>query len=135
MKTSFSSLCAALAFLICLSVETAKANSVDVSYTVSGSAGNWLVDFSVTNNLVGGYGIYYLAFALPSTNIVNLPNSNWGYASGTPYVDSSGNSYNDALCIYACSYNGDPNFATDQIADGIQAGQTMSGFADLDTAL
>jgi hypothetical protein len=134
MKAKFLSSVAALAMLGCFSVETAKANSIDVNYTVSGSAGKWLVDFSVTNNLGGGYGIYYVAFALPSVDIINSPNSNWAYASGTPYTDAFG-TYNDPWCVFSCVYNGDPNFAKDQLASGIQSGQTLSGFEALDTTL
>ena len=136
MKAKLLGVVAAVALFCGFSVGAAKANSVDVSYTVSGSAGDWLVDFSVTNNLGSGWGIYVFGTALPSTDIVNSPNPNW-----TPpfaysvLTGASGTSYNNLWCVYACLYNGDPNFAVDQSAAGIQSGETLSGFVALDTAL
>jgi hypothetical protein len=40
-----------LAFSIVLGCPAVQASNVDVSYTISGSAGNWVYDFTVTNNI------------------------------------------------------------------------------------
>ena len=51
MKANFLGMAAALALVSCCAVETAQASPIDVSYSVSGSPGEWLLDFTVTNNL------------------------------------------------------------------------------------
>ena len=136
MKTKLLGVVAALALIGSFSVGTAQADPIDVSYTVSGSPGDWLVDFSVTNNLGGGYGIYFFGTSLPSTDIVNSPNSNWAYAYlNVPTTGPSGTSYNNPWCVYACIIGLSGPDAVGQIADGIQPGQTLSGFEAVDTAL
>ena len=101
-----------------------------MSYTVSGSPGDWLLDLSVTNNLgqFGGPGqtIYYFSIALPSTDITKSP-PNWGYAAGDILSFGTGTSYNNPWCINACG--------NIDITLGIETGQTLSGFQALDTAL
>src|SRR5258708_10871209 len=52
---------------------SANANPVDVSFTASGSAGNWLLDFSITNNLGGTNDIYLFGVRLPARNEVGTP--------------------------------------------------------------
>src|SRR5260370_40084161 len=52
---------------------SATANPVDVSFTASGSAGNWLLDFSITNNLGGTNDIYLFGVRLPARNEVGTP--------------------------------------------------------------
>jgi hypothetical protein len=51
----------------------------DVNYSVSGSSGDWLINFSVTNNTSANTGIYFFDVLLPSTDIVGSP-PNWAYA-------------------------------------------------------
>ena len=108
-------------------VGTAKANPVDVSFTVSGSAGNWVYDFSVTNNLGDGTAIYYVGVSLPNSvtgSIVRptgwsapaVTSQNWGlYGSGT------GTEYNDLWITCASSAVCDNQY-------GIFNGQTLNGF-------
>ncbi|MGD0467686.1 MAG: PEP-CTERM sorting domain-containing protein [Terriglobales bacterium] len=54
---------------------TAKADPINVSYTVSGSAGDWTLDFSVNNNLAGAanQNFYFFGVLLSSTNITGIP--------------------------------------------------------------
>jgi hypothetical protein len=127
MKANFLGMAAALALVSCCAVETAQASPIDVSYSVSGSPGEWLLDFTVTNNLdqFGGPGqlIYLFAVALPSTDISMSP-PNWTYAENVGY---GGPVYNNAWCINACG-NVDLTLA-------IHTGQTLTGFQAVDTAL
>jgi hypothetical protein len=120
MKANFLGMAAALALVSCCAVETAQASPIDVSYSVSGSPGEWLLDFTVTNNLdqFGGPGqlIYLFAVALPSTDISMSP-PNWAYAENVGY---GGPVYNNAWCINACG-NVDLTLA-------IHTGQTLTGF-------
>jgi hypothetical protein len=52
----------------------AQAVPVDVSYTVSGSAGDWTYNFSVTNNLGGTNYVYAVSSAdFPNTSYVSGP--------------------------------------------------------------
>jgi hypothetical protein len=65
-----------LAFaLLCLatSFRAAQAAPVDVTMTVSGSSGNWVYDFSVSNNLGGTNDIYFFGVALPTENVTAAP--------------------------------------------------------------
>jgi hypothetical protein len=121
--------CLVAASILALTVGSANANSVDVSYAVSGSPGNWLVDVTFTNNLgyLGpNYEIYFLGIQLPSTDIVNSPspfasaNNPWGPLP-------SGTTYNNNWCVDACINR--------TFGLGILPGQTVSGFEALDTDL
>jgi hypothetical protein len=56
MKLRLTNLVAGLVFLG--SAFQASASPVDVTYTVTGSTGNWTYDFSVTNNLAGTNDLY-----------------------------------------------------------------------------
>ena len=58
---------------------TAQASPVDVSYTVSGSAGNWALDFSITNNLGSTYDIYP---SFRNCNNIEWNCSYWKYSNG-----------------------------------------------------
>jgi hypothetical protein len=116
-------------------VEVAQASPVDVSYTVSGSAGNWLYDFSFTNNLGAGTELYYVGVSLPHpvTGSIVYPagwiapgvtSQNWGNitygGSNTEYGVLWITCASSALCnnIYA-----------------IFDGQTRSGFQISDSSL
>jgi hypothetical protein len=120
----------AVAALLCVGAfETAQANPIDVSYRVSGSPGNWLVDFSVTNNLGGTNYVYFFGTKLPSTDEVGAPPL-WAYSpANNPWTYTpSGTVYNNPWCLGGCL--GDTNFDL-----GISPGQTLSGFQALDTDL
>ncbi len=71
---------AALAGLALLAITTtAQAGPVDVTYTVSGSTGNWVLDFSVTNSLVGNdrNDLYLFGIRLPTSPAIVGSPSGW----------------------------------------------------------
>jgi hypothetical protein len=130
MKAHITVALAAACALLVDTADVSQASAVDVSFTSSGSAGNWLLDFSVTNNIGGDYAIYFFNVALSSTDIVSSPDSNWGFTSA-----NVGTTYNNPWCVFACIIGVSGPDGRDQIIAGIQAGQTLSGFEALDTAL
>ena len=133
VKMKFRTLIAG-AFASALTFASAHANPVDVTYTVSGSAGDWTLDFSFTNNLGGTNGIYFVGVNLPPTeNIVGSP-TGWGYWGAPWTLSPSGTIYNDPWCV-----GGPPGFggcgSAGALTFSIFAGQTLSGFDVVDTAL
>jgi hypothetical protein len=108
---------------------TARAGVVDVSYTVSGSPGDWIYDFSVTNNIdlnnvspgTGPAGIWKFAIE-PPLSVVSSP-TNWPSA-GAYYSSPSVTNYYESW-----QYNPAPLLGD---AVGILAGQTLSGFEVMD---
>jgi len=72
--------CASVRALKCLSVAIgfafscivpASANSIDVGFSVSGTPGNYTLDFSVTNNAVGD--LYFFGISLPGSSTAASP--------------------------------------------------------------
>jgi hypothetical protein len=112
-------------------VGAARANVVDATYTVSGSAGNWVYDFSFTNNIGGSNKIYFLGINLPATNIVGSP-TGWGGLTivGSP-DGGTGTSYNNNWCVRSCQWTSE----ADLLADSIASGSTLGGFQARDTSL
>jgi PEP-CTERM motif len=51
----------------------AHGDPIVVNYAVSGSESDWLVNFSVTNTIGGGFDAYALAVQLPEGNIAGSP--------------------------------------------------------------
>jgi hypothetical protein len=49
---------------------------VDVNYTTSGTSGNWVLNFSVTNNIGINLDLYYWGVVLPGDTITGMP-TNW----------------------------------------------------------
>lgn len=125
MKTTYAIAC--LALLANLAV--AQASPVDVSYTVSGSAGNWLYDFSVTNNLPANE-IYSFGVVLNTTNRVGTPTGWDPGAVGVNWFNNGGSNtnYNNTwvTCVTASCPAGHP-------PSDIDPGQTLSGFQVLDS--
>ena len=119
-----------MALLVSFVSETAQANPVDASFTVSGSPGNWLVDLSLTNNLGGTNIIYFVGIQLPSTNEISAP-AGWYYNPGdNPWTYTpSGTVFNNPWCGLGCFD------AATAILVGIKPGQTLGGFEALDTSL
>jgi hypothetical protein len=117
------SLCIVVAVLALASVVlpfgASHANTVDVSYTVSGSPGDWTYDFSITNNIGGTNDIYALEITPSSSSsetIIGSP-SGWGIGTFTPIE----------WCFSSnCGFTGATNLAP---------GQTLSGFLVQDTSL
>jgi hypothetical protein len=102
----------ALLVLLCTGIVsvvaiTAFADPVVTTYSISGSPGNWMLDFSVTNNIgISGMDVYYVGFSVPSGSISGLP-ANW-----IQY---------DTYPLQAYDYGV-------SIPDMIQNGETLGGF-------
>ncbi|MDO9385021.1 MAG: PEPxxWA-CTERM sorting domain-containing protein [Hyphomicrobiaceae bacterium] len=95
-----------------------------VSYTLSGSAGNWTYDFSVTNNISGGASIYFFGVKLgdvPEYGVSGIPSS---WESDQLFNDSYDNSINGGSTTI---YNNTWDTGVDSVGR-IQTGQTLSGF-------
>jgi len=99
-----------------------------VSYSVNGSANNWTLDFSVTNNLGGSNYIYFFGVELPARDITGKP-TGWHsdiWKSWNNYeYGGSDITYNNVWL------NDNPKM---YYANLISAGQTLSEFSVLDTA-
>lgn len=116
MKTLMS----AIAYGVLLAnLAVAHANPVDVSYTVSGIAGNWTFNFSVTDNLGGTNNLYLFGVELPARNIAGSP------AGWDPDAVSS---YNPAI-YGGTNTNYNNIWITNPTGSSvISPGQTLSGF-------
>ena len=106
-------------WLLLGTLTTAQADPVDVVCTVSGSAGNWLLDFAVTDHLGGTNNLYLFGVVSPIDNIVASP-AGWDPNAVNDYnpfsYGGSNTNYNN-LWVTA------PFGATT-----IVPGQTLSGF-------
>ncbi len=107
----FSTLGLALAIMI-FAVPTMAAPIV--SYGVSGSAGNWVLDFSVTNTLGGTNYIYFFGVQLPAPDITGTP-TGW---NSTIWPTWSNSSFGGSSIIY------NNNWIDGEILNG----NTLSGF-------
>jgi hypothetical protein len=101
---------------------TVKADPINVSATVSGSAGDWTLDFSVNNNLAGApnQDFYFFGVLLSSTNITGTPASFSTYPDFNPSTSWGGANitYNNVWLL--TSY---PTIGTNALP-----GTTTSGF-------
>ncbi len=133
MKPRWASLVAAL--LLFVAVGTGKAGPVDESYSVSGSAGNWLYDFSVTNNLGGSTEIYYYGVALPNAVVGSIVYpSGWfaGNPGGWNWSGYGGSNTNYNTLWITCP---SPSCPAGYPLSEIYTGQTLSGFQISDSGL
>src|SRR5262249_51849820 len=64
------------------SFASAQANPIDVSYTVTGSAGHWTYDFTVTNNLPTPFVTYTFGAGFGSDEITASPTGWKDFANG-----------------------------------------------------
>jgi hypothetical protein len=109
------------AFVSALPVASAQANPVDVTYAVSGSAGNWTYDFSVTDNLGTSFSVYYFGVLLPTDTIKASPSGWVDFATiGNIPVAIGSNAYYDVWRVYT------------PFISSVSPGQTLSGFEILD---
>lgn len=116
---------AALCVLVIAASSSVFASPVGVSYTVSGSAGAWILDFSFTNNVVAGQQLYFFGVNLPQ-NEVGIPSSwidywdqNTSNTTFNPSADAHGGpniTYSDLFHLHVSS------------SGEIAFGATMSGF-------
>jgi len=109
-----------LSCTVALMMSTAAFSAPIVSYSVSGSSGNWTLDFSVTNTLgVNNLDIYMFGVELPQIN-QQSPTPNWtAFGNFNPSVANFGPNidYGTTWWNYKVS-----------IPDMIQNGETLSGF-------
>lgn len=122
---AFQRLSSALLVMLGLTVSLhASANAVDVSYVVTGSTGDWTLDFSVTNNLnPSTMDVYFFGVQLSQSDIVASPST---YSSSTYSFDGSywdnawsgGSSiaYNNSWIDWQSNYS------------SLLPGQTLDGF-------
>jgi hypothetical protein len=107
---------ATLAILSLGVVAYASAAAVNVNYTVSGSAGAYILDFTVQNNIQAGQSIYFFGVKLSDRNIVASPNyfnpNSWTLWDQNSYYGGSSTAYNN-------NWIGGP---------AIQFGDSLSGF-------
>jgi hypothetical protein len=93
-----------------------KADSVPIAtFTVSGSAGDWTLDFSVTNNT--DQNLYLFAVELPTDDVTAYPA---GWVNDGVFAGPSGTVYNNSWTTVTTA--------------SILPGDTLSGFEAVDTA-
>lgn len=122
---------AALCVLVTAASASVFASPVGVTYTVSGSAGDWTLNFSVTNNVVAGQVVFFFGVLLPGQSISGSP-AGWGNTTR-----SFGSTWNPALDPIG-ELTGGPNINYNDIWHGsggsdnpqffIPFGMTQSGF-------
>lgn len=88
-----------------------------VDYTVSGTSGNYTLDFSVTNNLGPGQGLYFFGVKLSAPGIVGSPSP----FNPNTWPTWQNNSYGGSFDVYNNNW-----IDTDVI--GLANGTTQSGF-------
>jgi hypothetical protein len=69
-----------------------SAAPINVSYTVTGSSGNWTLDFSVNNNIAGAANqdFYFFGVELSATDITGTPASFSTFAPFNPSISFGG---------------------------------------------
>jgi hypothetical protein len=94
-----------------------------VSFNLSGTSGDWTLDFSVTNTLGGSNNIYFFGVLLPAFDITASP-SGWStYDSfNTASVGGSNTNYNNLW------------YTDPESGNRILDGQTLSGFGVHDSS-
>ncbi len=99
-----------------------------VTYTVSGSAGNWSLNFNVQNNMLPSEGyLYFFGVELDSgRNITGSPNANWNPNRWASW-DNSG--YGGSNTIYNNNWINQTFVSADEIA----AGTSQNGFVAVST--
>ncbi|MFZ0334993.1 MAG: hypothetical protein WA855_14945 [Candidatus Acidiferrales bacterium] len=123
-------------FLIAASASV-FASPVGVSYTVSGSSGDWTLNFSVTNNVNSGQDMYFFGVLLPAQDVINSPAGSVNFVGGS-LATTWNPSTNDSasLCsnpLYA-EFCGGPNISYNNLwrnfdsPGGLTFGNTLSGF-------
>src|SRR5687767_4394935 len=83
-----------------------------VSYTATGSSGDYMLDFSVTNNLNAGQDIYFFGVELSARDIVGSP---------TGFDPNAWNTWTVGLTSHNNTWLSSPY-------SGIEVGETQSGF-------
>ncbi|MGH8291754.1 MAG: hypothetical protein ACREV7_22765 [Steroidobacteraceae bacterium] len=95
-----------------------------VTFTTSGSADDWTLNFSVTDNLGNTNDIYFFGVLAQDGTISGSPSSAWS-ATTWPTWNNSG--YGGSSTVYNNNWI---DFST----NGILPGDTLNGFTILDTS-
>jgi hypothetical protein len=121
---------ATLFWIVALYPSVARGQTpIDVTYTVSGTSGAWILDFSVTNHLNVGQDVYLWGVFLPAQDVVASP-AGWT------------NNCNPSACIAGTLNTGSPlpsgitlngpNITFNNLwvngVDAIASGDSLSGF-------
>ena len=133
MKTKLISMIASLALFG--TVSTVQASPIDVSYTVSGSAGNWVFDFAITNNLGGTNRVYAFGVRLTGQDYGGIPvgwTENTNIPGGVNWFNSGGSATNYNNNWITCPTTACP--VGHPLSD-IDPGQSLGGFQVLESAL
>ena len=109
-----------LSFVIALTsaVPAAQAAPVEVTYTTAGSAGNWIYDFSFTNN-TGNQFLYFMGALVADGTVTGKPSAAY---STYIYYPIDGINYNAI-------------WSSEPIESGVNPAQTVSGYQVTSTAL
>ena len=101
---------------------TAQAQPLRVEYTVSGSSGNWLLNFTLFNDFGGpsDMGVYWFGINTPSTSVTGSASAWWSNGASTVNA-GSGTTYQNS-------------WRTD-MSTFLLPGQSMTGFAAQSFAL
>ena len=121
MRTRFSNLSLTYATIaMLLAAGPACAGPIDASFAVTGSAGNYDIDFTVTNNLISWptMDVYYFGVEMSQSNITNLPPDYIDFSFIGPYSNA----------VYGGSSNVYNNLWIDFTFDGLFPGASLSGF-------
>lgn len=114
--------CLASVFLMSFVGSTAvNAAPVDVSYQLSGTAGHWVLDFSITNNMPSTNNdmvIYLFGVQITGAGHLDAPSDNWPIF----FTPVSANVLNGSGKTYTT------NWLDYQYGTAIGYGQTLSGF-------
>jgi hypothetical protein len=107
----------ALSFILS-NFTAARASNLNVSYTISGSSGNWIYDFTVTNNIPNtnpGYDfVYYFGVGVSPSGFFGSAPAGW------------------SSC---CFIGNNVVFNNLSTPTNLAPGQTLSGFDFLDTSV
>lgn len=100
-----------LAAAIALPSASAAAQPVQVSYTTSGSVGNWLLNFNVFNNIpIASQGLYFFGVFLGAVDLQGSPSGFQQFSLGAPWDNATGILYDNNW--FDGSFNGLPTGST-----------------------
>jgi len=126
MKRKAMGLAAGIVLMFALSAPHANADAVGVAYTVTGSANNWTLDFTVTNNIPAAADekIYFFGVDISPTDVTGIP-AGWGQYGSTWNTSTGGEGIGDNITFPDAWITG---------STGVASGASLSGFEVLDTA-